>query len=139
MSKHEKVDVLTGKSEQARLPLKLESIEPAEAKEISGELWKERIEFPQAIPCWHCSDSLQLNATDFAWPVGPFSFAFPGIPAYHCNDCDKTYFPETVRQALAIVVEKELSSREIPLPPRNPRATEFARIFQLSREKKSDI
>lgn len=105
------------------------TIVPDDVEQLSDTLWQRQAEFPRVTSCWRCEAPLALREVNFDWPVGTYSFHFPYIPAYHCDSCNKTYFPEPVREALASCVERELEIKPPERLPRNPLAVAFSRRY----------
>lgn len=112
--------------------LRLKTILPNNVDQFLDDLWEQHGSFPQITNCWSCEAPLPLQRVKFNWPVGPYSFYFPGAPAYCCDHCNKTYFPEPVRETLAACVEVELDTLKPEPPPRNPRAVALVRRYSTA-------
>lgn len=112
-----------------RRRLKLQAIVPHKVEELLDSLWERQDEFDAVIQCPECEAPLHLEELAFGWPYGPYEVYFPGVPAYRCTQCNKTFFPEAVRAELAACVEKTVRAQEPATVQRNPRALAFARRF----------
>lgn len=112
-----------------RVRFRPKTIVPENVEELLDDLWQRQGDFPQFTPCGKCDAPLPLKEVAFTWPVGPYGFYFPGVPAYHCQSCSKTYFPEPVREALASCVERELEIRPPGPPQKNPLAVAFSQRY----------
>lgn len=115
-----------------RLKLRLKPLITSENEALGEELWRRRHDFDPMVSCTFCNELMQLEEIDFEWPYGRYSVIFPGIPAYRCASCERTFFPEEVRASLAAQVEHTVD-QQLPSPiKRNPRATAFARRHSVS-------
>lgn len=115
-----------------RLKLKLKPLITSENEALGEQLWLRRHEFDKTISCTFCNESLQLEELDFEWPYGRYSVLFPGVPAYRCTNCERTFFPEDVRSAMATHVEYTVAQQVPPPIQRNLVATAFARCHSDS-------
>lgn len=115
-----------------RLPLRLKPIIPVDVERLSDDLRENTANYDEQIQCWTCSNILPLQELNYDWPVGKFSFLFPWIPAYRCEPCHRTYFPEQVRLAMAACVESELQNLTIEPPKLNPATKRFATRFKAA-------
>jgi rubredoxin len=107
----------------------LKTIVPRDVLKVVDRLWARRKDFPATFVCPDCGDVVPLAAVDVEWPYAIYSVAFPRVPAYRCERCDRIYFPESVRAELAAQVERTISAQK-PVPlQRNPRALAFTRRY----------
>lgn len=109
-----------------RRRLKLQPLVPHKVEDLLDQLWARQDEYESVIDCSDCGENLHLDEVSFGWPYGRFEVYFPGIPAYHCTRCGKTFLPDSVRQALAECVEATVEEKAPTPVRRNPRAEAFA-------------
>ncbi len=112
-----------------RRRLGLRVIVPPGVEQLLDDLWARQDEFEPVITCATCDAPIQLAAVSVGWPYGPYEVSFTGVPAYGCERCATTFFPEPVHAALAARVVKTVREREPEPLSRNPRAVAFARRY----------